>query len=475
MLAKLFKKETADRDRLHPALVRLNQLGVRSDLCTLTRTRDGKEVQEEVGPISFFCREDDLFTRGNALYLVPPSGSSLEELPFTGRGELVKLQFFHARAPHSLDCEVVQRVRFSPRLLERVEPRVPIGYKLIPKGGVSKNDSRHSLRFAHIRGVSGPQVFPHFRFSLFVEKVQMNGLAHEQPPDVIPYPGDTSMPEELKDFKDPSDLVNFFHTTLRTNPEHLQEVHVTRIVRDQRLGITEPIDLGYTPALGLKGDSKGTQIHIRNPHFNLSKSKKEKAPDRLREGDAVLIRFVGRGLLHGTDVHYSWACRVYKCGLETLTLRPKGPIQKQTGLPVVVRDFSVSGVGLQNSPILETYLLGDEEIPSDPEDLLKTLVGTNLLLHFYPRLYYPNDVAAYRPQIPAAFSLLGEIARGRIDTGKDSGRIATLGIGFRHDPVDFDPQSYEPTAWEPLRGLRENRHFKEIHRALNSLLAYLDH
>ena len=50
---------------------------------------------------------------------------------------------------------------------------------------------------------------------------------------------------------------------------------------------------------------------------------------------------------------------------------------------------------------------------------------------------------------------------------------AMLGA-FQHDPADYDPETYAVTAWEPLRGMRENPHFKEIHRALNAFLAYLE-
>jgi hypothetical protein len=143
-------------------------------------------------------------------------------------------------------------------------------------------------------------------------------------------------------------------------------------------------------------------------------------------------------------------------------------------LPVVIRDFCVGGIGVQNSPMLESYLLGEQDVPDDPAELLSMLKGKGLLLHFYPRMYFPGDVEVYRPRVPATFSLLGEIVRGQVDARKHPGRLAGLGVVFSHDPVDFDPKTLAVTAWEPLRGLRESAHFKEIHRALNSLVAYLE-
>ncbi len=167
MLAKIFKKNGSTRAAdSHPALDRLAQLGLRSALCTMVRTADGRKIQDEVGPVSFYCRQDRLFTRGEALFLAAPEGFGLEEVPFSGRGEILNLRFYHHRTPYSLDCQVVQRVRFFDRLLGALEPRRPVGFKLTPVGNVIKNERRRSLRFAHIRGVKGPQVFPNFRFDL---------------------------------------------------------------------------------------------------------------------------------------------------------------------------------------------------------------------------------------------------------------------------------------------------------------------
>lgn len=468
MLANFFKK-TGHKEDTPPALTRLNQMGAHSAVCTMVRTADGRETHAEVGPVSFYRRDNQLYIRDRAMFLVPPSISP-DQLPFSGRGEILNLRFQYGRTPYSLNCEVVQRVRFSDRLLGGLEPRTPIGYKLHPLSNIYKNENRGSLRFAQMRGAKGPQVFPHFRFDLFVEQVHFNGLAHEMTPAIVPFPGDDHISADLPENALPEDLVHYFHTVLRTHSEQQRQVHISLISRETRTRITDLTDLGYVDVLGLSGSQKSGLVHLRHPMTGKRGETKTACP--LSEGDVLVLRFTKRGLVQSSDVYYRWMCRIQKCGLETLTLRPLSAIQQQTGLPVLVRDFCVGGVGLQNSPMLESYLMGNEPVPNDPDALFDALMGMGLLLHFYPRLYFPGDVAIYQPRIPAAFSLLGEIVRGCFDKVKNKERLMGLGVAFRHDPADYDPQTLAVMAWEPLRGLRESAHFKEIHRALNSLIAF---
>ena len=155
MLEKLFKKSPSTRDVSSPALRRLSQMGTHSAVCTMVRTAEGKETRDKVGPVSFYRRDNQLFIRDHALFLVPPA---LSHVPFSGRGEVVNLQFQHNQTPYHMQCEVVQRVRFSERLLGGLEPREPIGFKICPMGGLSKEEHRGTLRFAHMRGVRGPHV-----------------------------------------------------------------------------------------------------------------------------------------------------------------------------------------------------------------------------------------------------------------------------------------------------------------------------
>ncbi|MDP6776222.1 MAG: hypothetical protein QGI83_05615, partial [Candidatus Latescibacteria bacterium] len=358
------------------------------------------------------------------------------------------------------------------RLMGGMEPRAPVGFKLAPLSNLVRNEKRRSLRFAHARGAKGPQVFPNFRLDLFVERVRPGAPADEHLPEIIPVPGVDPVTDEVRECETPEALVGLFHSMLSLNPRPLQQVHLSKVWHDARRGSTSLLDLGYTPVLGLRGEQKGLHLHLRTPRPATARDRK--APERAREGDGLVLRFVVRDLSRRRDIHYRWDCRVHRCGVETLVLRPKGSIHRQTGLPVVVRDFSLGGVALQNSPTLEAYLLGEAAVPADPETALADLVGAELMLHFHPRLHFPKDLEGYRPQVPAAFPVLGEIVRGSIETRNDTDRISQLGVVFRFDPADYDPETLEINSWDPLRGFRENPHFKEVHRAMNSLIAFLD-
>jgi hypothetical protein len=429
MLAKIFKKTPTQKQPIkdNPAIKRLNAFGTRSVICTIVANAAGENVQDEIGLATLYARTNELYSREGNLYLAPPAGYKLSTGILRGKGEIVSLSFHHNRMPYSLMCEVIQRVRFTDRLLQHIQPRVPIGFKLKPVGTVSKNENRRSLRFPHVRGIKGPQVAPHFRFDVYAERVALSGSA-DGSPEILPYPGDDPVPADVKACERPEEMVSLFHRYIQSNPDYLHSVYLSKAEQGPRSGRLDLIPIGPSAVLGLDGEARGTQIHLRRPQIHPKRSSVD-----LREGDVVILNFALREFVQGADIHHRWVCRVHKSGVKVITVRPKGVIQKQTGLPVVLRDFSVSGACLQNSPLLETYLMGGESVPENPHQLSSKLEGSGLLLNFYPRLFFRKDLAIYKPNLPPVIPVIGEIVRGGIDSGKDSGRLANFGVTFRFD------------------------------------------
>jgi hypothetical protein len=109
---------------------------------------------------------------------------------------------------------------------------------------------------------------------------------------------------------------------------------------------------------------------------------------------------------------------------------------------------------------------------------LDHLCSSALLFDFYPRLRFNRETDAYRPDLPRRIPVLGRIVRSEIDWEGDSeprhGRFRSFGVRFAYDPADYSLKEDRYTRWEAIRPFKENRHFKEVHKALNGLIAFLE-
>lgn len=161
-------------------------------------------------------------------------------------------------------------------------------------------------------------------------------------PEILPCPGDDPIPADVQSCEKPEELVSLFHRYIQSNPDYLRSVYVTKAEQDLRSGRVEMLPIGQSAVLGLDGEARGTQIHLRRP------VEQKQGDVSVREGDVVILNFALREFVQGADAHHRWVCRVHKSGVKVITVRPKGVIQKQTGLPVVLRDFSISGACMNN-------------------------------------------------------------------------------------------------------------------------------
>ena len=54
------------------------------------------------------------------------------------------------------------------------------------------------------------------------------------------------------------------------------------------------------------------------------------------------------------------------------------------------------------------------------------------------------------------------------------GEIKDFGVQFMYDPVAYSRDHHRFDRWEMIRPFKENRYFKEVHKTLNSLIAFLE-
>ena len=109
----LVTKKRSARER---ALSRIVEFDPPSINCTIIRTQDGREVDEDAGRATIFHANGETFIQNKSFFITTPDGIKAEDRAlFTGEGEIMNLWFLHDRIPHTVNCEVVERVRFPPR------------------------------------------------------------------------------------------------------------------------------------------------------------------------------------------------------------------------------------------------------------------------------------------------------------------------------------------------------------------------
>ena len=148
MLFNPFKKGGGGKKKssLERILDRLVDMDPNSANCTLIKTPDGLELDEDLERAVIFKYEDRVLTQNKAFYIVTPDGTKAEDKSlFTGKGEILNLWFLYNQVPHSVDCRVMGRIRFSDELLPELTPRIPVGYMLKPVGNIRKMRNANSF------------------------------------------------------------------------------------------------------------------------------------------------------------------------------------------------------------------------------------------------------------------------------------------------------------------------------------------
>ncbi|MCZ6635454.1 MAG: hypothetical protein O7G87_18800 [bacterium] len=479
MLSKLFIKKRSG-PKLSPlarTLLALAEMEPSSANCTLLQTAAGETSREDLGRVHFFKTDNKLLIRERAIFVTTPDGIKAENRDnFKGNGEILSLWFLFGRVPRIIECRVDGRQKFDPN--ENVDPKVGVGYKLTPLSEVLKQDKRSSLRFSHLPGQGTLPVYPQVLFDLYIHRTNQTfpeeGAIHPWIENLK-----TTPPEDTANVVkeiDLESLVQEFKQSIRTNISEDRNVHVSKPFLEEKFNRSVLIELGFSDVLGLGSEDIGRNLHIKKPMSSYTKDRRD--PHYLRVEDPLVLHYGSRGGLDGQFRYFELLCEVSKGGLENLTIRPTGLIHQERGFKVRMDDFSVNGIRFENGPGLLEYILGENHRSRSLDEQTDRLHSQILLFNFYPRLRFNRETDAYRPHLPKRISILGRIVRCTIEWEDEEeqrgGKIKDFGVQFMYYPVAYSRDHHRFERWEMIRPFKENRYFKEVHKSLNGLIAFLE-
>jgi hypothetical protein len=484
MLTNLFIRKVARR-RESPerrALDRLHEFNVSSAYATLIVDHTGSAVDVELGRVLFFKASDGFLIEDCTFYISAPDGLTSEDLiPFKGPGETVRLWFLYERIPRTVDCEILERVHLEASDYMNLDPVGGKGFQLRPVSEVIKQDKRNSLRFSHKPGGGSLPVYPQILFDLFVTLTDLE-LPSEgavspriEEMKVKPYRSPDTPPRKNDLFSGEA-LVGRFKDAMKGNLADDRTVHVSKPHFDEKLNKSMLLELGYSDVLGLGSREIGRTLHIKKPIPSRTKDRRD--PNYLVVGDTLVLHYGARSGLSGKSDYFQVVTEVAKGGLENITIRPVAEETEESGLRLPLVDFSVNGFRFAHSDELLSYVLPENKRKLHLDEQVELLKERAFMFNFYPRMRFNREIDGHRPQLPRKISVIGRIVRSEIawedEEEKGDGKFRTFGVQLMYDPVEYSIEKFDHDRWEIIRPFRENRYFKDVHKSLNSLIAFLE-
>jgi hypothetical protein len=484
MLSNFFLKRKSG-PRLSPlaiTLLKLAEINMSSANCTLMPVSEGSEEPEDLGRAMFFKSDGKLLIRSRAIFITTPDQVKAESHQrFPEPGDIMSLWFLHDHVPRIVQCRVDERTQFPTELVSTLDPKVAVGYKLTPLSDITKQDKRTSLRFSHQPGQGVLPVYPQILFDVFVQDTDQTFPEEGAIPSridqlhLLPPKGQAGL--TLSANFTAEDLVSNFKQDIRTNPSETRHVHVSKPYLEEKLNRGTLVELGYSDVLGLGSEDIGRNLHIKKPLISRTKDRRDE--HYLTVGDRLVLHFGARSQLDGQLAYYELVTEISKGGLENLTIRPVYDIRPEQGLRVSIADFSVNGLRFDCSPDFLDYILGKNRLHLPISQQISLLQSRVLFLDIYPRLRFNRETEVYRPLLPKRISILAKIVRCEIvfeneEEEEFGGKIVRAGVQFMYDPSEYSRDVYEFAQWERIRAFKENRYFKEVHKSLNGLIAYLE-
>ncbi|HAA76980.1 TPA: hypothetical protein DCE37_17865, partial [Candidatus Latescibacteria bacterium] len=180
----------------------------------------------------------------------------------------------------------------------------------------------------------------------------------------------------------------------------------------------------------------------------------------------------------GDSDYYQVVTEVARDGLENITIRPVAHETEEAGLRLPLIDFSVNGFRFGTSKEFVDYALPETAWRMRLEEKAEALKERVFLFNFYPRTRFGREIDGYRPELPKQIPVLGQIVRSEIvwedEEERTGGKFHTHGVQLMYDPAEYSSEKFAYDRWEIIRPFRENRYFKDVHKSLNGLIAYLE-
>ena len=478
------KKKRARAFSPRAEIAQLAQLSPPSTLVYLPKPGRPDDDPEELGKSFFLVRDKKIYTEGASLYITTPDNLKTGATDHTLNNSIVSLQFFSRRIPHRVECRIIGRFRLLPEIVETLDFPAKSAYKLQPIGKIYKQDKRQHYRYQTKNyGDSRIPLTTHITFEAFAKATN-----HEFPSDGAPpirltdlAPRAHASSERQRTFTT-RDSINEFRDLMLDKQPHDRFVQVTRVVKDKSAGGVsrkgDEILLGDINILGLEMESLRDVLYLKKSKKTTTATRGAQADQyKLQVGEKILARFGHKG------THYEMLWEVMEARTQNEVVRPLGYMRPESGLEVGVINYSIGGVLIESSPEFLRLVLGDECPPNVAEEAdfsgdywRKAFDMMRIpMIHFtlYPEVRFPDNVKSYEPELPAKFSIVGQVVRTHVANVKGR-QILQHGVWFAFDPEDIPLEEDELVNWRYSRMSRDNAHLRVTHTSLSLLIGHLE-
>jgi len=459
---------------------RLTELSPPSVLVTLISKTD-KGKNEDLGKAFFLRREKKLYSEGGNLYLTTPDNLKIaKDQSLSSRS--VSLQFFHRRVPYRIECRIVGRYRLLPEVVETLDFNAKAAFKLSPIGNLKKEDKRQFYRYSlENYGDSRIPLTTHVTFEAFLKTTNQEFPSEGAPPillndlETLPFKEQvTHQPFGTRD------AINQFRDIMLKKRSHERYAFVTKVIKDQSSGMMKRKDdellLGEINILGLEMESLRDVLYFKkSAKAGMQKGKAN--PYSLLPGEKILTHFVH------DHKYYQMLVEVMEARTQNEVVRPIEFPAEESGLQVKLVDYSVGGALIESSPELLKSVLGDK-CPTNVDDeadfegeywqkAFEELRNHMIHLTFYPKVYFPDAVKQYQPELPFKISVVAQIVRTHLHQSGER-RALQHGLQFVYEPQGIPLQQDDIVDWRYCRAIRDNEYFQRVHSNLSQLYGFLE-